>query len=309
MSLERSEIKLPSFIIAGVQKAATSWLYGCLKEHPDIFIPPGKREVNFLGGPRFTENGWDWWAERFSQALPGQIIGDVSVDYIYSKAPPELTKKYLGQPKFIVILRNPVERLISAYFWNVRKSVIPNLEINEGIERALDLINSDRDDSCSQIYRNLIERGFYDEQIERYLCHHGLNQFYFINYDDIKTSPRQMVANVFRFLNVDADYIPKVLHYKPKKNTYIPALISMERSMKNSKLLTRSMDLINFGASVFIRKPRRPELNAENINKLNSIYQPHNEKLREILSEHQSLTRYPFVDNYSWADKLGKWNK
>ena len=30
---------LPTFLGIGVQRAATTWLHDCLREHPDVFVP------------------------------------------------------------------------------------------------------------------------------------------------------------------------------------------------------------------------------------------------------------------------------
>ena len=35
-------IRLPDFLVIGVAKAGTSWLFEILNEHPDIFIPVAK---------------------------------------------------------------------------------------------------------------------------------------------------------------------------------------------------------------------------------------------------------------------------
>jgi len=34
-----SEIPLPDFIIAGPQKCATTWMYHCIYEHPQVLMP------------------------------------------------------------------------------------------------------------------------------------------------------------------------------------------------------------------------------------------------------------------------------
>ena len=38
---------LPNFLCIGTQRAATTWLFNCLKEHPDVFVPEIK-EVDFF---------------------------------------------------------------------------------------------------------------------------------------------------------------------------------------------------------------------------------------------------------------------
>ena len=38
---------LPNFICIGAQRAGTTWLYHCLKEHPEVFVPE-KKELRFF---------------------------------------------------------------------------------------------------------------------------------------------------------------------------------------------------------------------------------------------------------------------
>ena len=42
-----NEQKLPTFICVGAQRAGTTWLYHCLKEHPEIYMPEHK-ELRFF---------------------------------------------------------------------------------------------------------------------------------------------------------------------------------------------------------------------------------------------------------------------
>jgi hypothetical protein len=47
MERDKSTVKGPSFIgIGGAQRAGTSWLYQCVKEHQEVFLP--RKEVHFF---------------------------------------------------------------------------------------------------------------------------------------------------------------------------------------------------------------------------------------------------------------------
>lgn len=46
---------IPHFLVIGAQKSATTWLYYCLKEHPDIYFPPVKEIHYFDRFDRATE--------------------------------------------------------------------------------------------------------------------------------------------------------------------------------------------------------------------------------------------------------------
>ena len=76
------------FLVIGAQKCATSWLYYCLKDHPELYLPAKKREIQYLGGRLFHEKGVDWYFSLFQGAHRNQKIGDVSVEYIFDQQSP-----------------------------------------------------------------------------------------------------------------------------------------------------------------------------------------------------------------------------
>jgi len=45
--LNKNKINKPDFLVIGAQKSATSWLYFCLQNHPDIYLP-SKKELRYF---------------------------------------------------------------------------------------------------------------------------------------------------------------------------------------------------------------------------------------------------------------------
>ncbi len=44
---------LPSFLIIGAEKSATTFLHGCLCEHPEVFMPDF--EVSYFNSPDYYQ--------------------------------------------------------------------------------------------------------------------------------------------------------------------------------------------------------------------------------------------------------------
>ena len=61
-----SKNKLPSFFLAGAQKCATTWLYECLKEHPEIYVPK-QNITNFFNINYYK--GFGWYQKWFQDCL------------------------------------------------------------------------------------------------------------------------------------------------------------------------------------------------------------------------------------------------
>jgi hypothetical protein len=98
--------QLPSFIIIGAPKAATSWLTSNLRASRQVFMP--KAELHYFN--RNFGSGPAWYRAQFSGARENQIIGEKSASYLASPEVPERLKSLLPNARLIVQLRNPVER-------------------------------------------------------------------------------------------------------------------------------------------------------------------------------------------------------
>ncbi|MGH7669524.1 MAG: sulfotransferase family protein, partial [Gemmatimonadaceae bacterium] len=109
------------FLVVGAQKGATSWLFYCLREHPQLCLPDKKRESDYIGGPTYRERGEAWYFGLFAGQLPGQLAGAVSVDYLFDTAAADEVWRVAPQAKLIAIVREPVDRAVSAYYWLIRK--------------------------------------------------------------------------------------------------------------------------------------------------------------------------------------------
>jgi len=122
-------MKKPNFIIAGFPKCGTTSLHHYLDEHPEIFMPKQK-ELHFFtskilsklkNGPKDavvkktqTHNSESYLG--FYKNVRNEIaIGDASPSYINYPSQFQKIKEYLDDPKFIIILRDPINRAYSNY--------------------------------------------------------------------------------------------------------------------------------------------------------------------------------------------------
>src|SRR5215472_8103927 len=112
---------IPDFLVIGSQKCATSWLYDCLNEHPQICMPRHKREIEYIGGQLYKEKGMDWYLSLLGHCNGEKVKGDVSVEYIVNDESPRLLYDLNPNLKFILNVRNPVDRAMSALNWYTRK--------------------------------------------------------------------------------------------------------------------------------------------------------------------------------------------
>ncbi len=117
----------PDFLIIGAQKSGTSWLHRQLRQHPDIFMPPDKDAPFFFNDHNETRG----FLERFKNAPINSLKGDACASYFWTRNTGPYPKQFnrdisfsirqhLGsEMNFIVMLRHPVQRSISAYLHHI----------------------------------------------------------------------------------------------------------------------------------------------------------------------------------------------
>ncbi len=130
-------IKIPNLIIVGAAKSGTTTLFNELRSHPKIFIPEIKECRYFSQMSRNSKGGdaaafqnegprsLNSYLELFSESNEEHIL-DISNDYFYfyEKTIKNIIATYkelnLPQPKILIILRNPIERVFSMYHHTIR---------------------------------------------------------------------------------------------------------------------------------------------------------------------------------------------
>ncbi len=272
------------FLVIGAQKSATTWLFDCLQCHPQLQLPAKKREVEYLGGDLYQNNGADWYFSLLGEPQPNKKLGDVSVEYIYDPRSAEVVHHYAPKVKMILSLREPVSRAISAYYWHVRKKTIPDLSLEDALFRALLIFEQEGLESTNKLV-DILKRGFYDVQLAHYLCFFSIDQFMFVLYEDIDKSPDRVLKAIYNYIEVDDNFKPLSLKAKPKRNTYLEPLIGLQRRFSSSKVMNKSLDIANqVLASAGIQK-NKPQLSAALQNRLHDFFQPHNSQLLTMINK------------------------
>ncbi len=204
---------LPNFLIIGAQRSATTFVHKCLEDHPNIFMPP--KEKAFFENPYYFQKDFNEF-EKLFENLSQKAIGIKRPNYLGKIECPERIYQYIPNAKLIVILRNPVERAISAYFHQMKSGFIPIKPVEKGL---LDVINR-KYDKLYPRSKEIIEFGFYHKHLMRYLHYFKKDQLLAILYSDLRADPLKSIQYIYRFLKVDDNYIPKTLKSKQNPGVY-----------------------------------------------------------------------------------------
>ena len=112
------------FFVLGAQKAGTTSLYKYMRQHPQI-MPSHPKETRCMNHNYIESDPYcaTYFAtKRFRDIYPNYITGDFSPGYIYAERVIPRVKRSFPNARFIVSLRDPIERAFSQYKMNRRNA-------------------------------------------------------------------------------------------------------------------------------------------------------------------------------------------
>ena len=205
-------MSLPNFMCLGAAKSGTTTLYDILRQHPDIYIPSFK-EPHFFDIPENFRNGLKWYEETYFKKAKKKIVADFTPSYFFDEYSPKRIFDSLGSDiKFLVIIRNPVDRAYSHYLHSKRDChEIEDFEESLKLEPSRLKQYADQSDYLSYLRHSYIHQSLYAQMLERYLRYFSLDNFLFISFEDEFLERRDLVIKrILEFLEVDSTILLNV---------------------------------------------------------------------------------------------------
>lgn len=246
--MQVSKVK-PDFFIVGAPKSATTALNDYLGQHPDVFMSPVK-ELHFFGTdldflkparnfssiPRSPEE-LRFYLSFFDEALPGQVLGESSVWYLYSECAAREIREFNSGAKIIIMLRNPVDFLYSLhgqFLWEGNEDI-------EDFDEALKAEDDRREGRRIPSRVHFRQGLFYSEtarfvpQVSRYLDIFGQDRVLILLLDDLAADPTGVFREVLRFLEIAEDFTPEFRRVNASKTTRSKSL--QDQLMRPNRLV------------------------------------------------------------------------
>ncbi|MFB6185876.1 MAG: sulfotransferase domain-containing protein [Halobacteriaceae archaeon] len=212
-----AENPLPDFIIVGPQKCATTWLYECLYEHPEVHMPETDSVHYFNINYHRNEQ---WYRKHFSEYGGEPIVGEETPTYIRDENAPKRIAETVPDVKLIFTLRNPVDRAYS-HWWHERSKNKHSFEFKEVFENY-------------DLYQNWVVPGFYHQHLMRYREHIPEENIKVALFDDLVEDDLAYVQDIYSFLDVDSDYVPSLIGEKSNQGKFRSITRSSVHSMSVS---------------------------------------------------------------------------
>lgn len=239
--------KYPDFIVIGAQKAASTSLHHYLALNNTVVAPPIK-ETQFFN--MNYNRGLKYYKSIFPIRKKGMVTFESTPDYLSHPLAPGRCHNLLPNAKIIVTLRNPVDRAFSHFNFvkgyggeENNTSFEEALELeNKRIREALELIEVDPYESAGRLARFGYKRnGCYADHLENWLEYYSIENFYFVDFEDIKNDINSVMKHLCSFLNLPFEHINREFisnktaqKSKLKKETY--AMLDNFYKNHNAKL-------------------------------------------------------------------------
>lgn len=286
----RGGARMPSFVCIGAPKCATTWLFRCLLEHPEVFVSDFK-EINFFTvcrwGDDYESKGLDYYLDLFDEATAEQVVGDFSPNLLQDPFAPERLRALVPEARLIVMLRNPVERSQSHYHYVRNRSSYRGYSLQEVLEDP------------SRDHAGFLSQGLYGEQLELWLEHFPRDQLLVIATEDVRDGPEQVFRRTCEFIGVSPNFAPSVMRcvVNPAKSARVRSLyewnVRVSRFLAAHRLDRIRRTLKRVGVARLAQRlnetpKENPPLAAQEFHDLAAFYREDNARLSRLLGRDYS---------------------
>ncbi len=177
----------PNLFLVGAMKAGTNTLYRLLDAHPDIYMSKKPKEPSWFAGSNSGKSE-DWYLGLFSDAGEARYAGEASTDYTRRprlKGVPEKIRAYAPDARILYIMRDPLDRALSHYWWDVQYSA-EGRSFKDAASRS----------------REILDVGHYAMQIAPYLEIFGRERVHVVTLETLTSNAPATLRAVWDFLDL-----------------------------------------------------------------------------------------------------------
>jgi len=286
----------PNFMLLGTIKGGTTSLCSYLSQHPDVLLSSPKEPVFF---EYEYERGLEYYQRTYFSALRNErAVGEARVLNLFLPFVPDRILATLPEVRFIVILRDPVQRAFS-HWWMRRCQGVETLSFKDAVAANLERLAAGQRFEGEQGARQwltgfdpvafrsrariYVDAGYYAEQLQNYYARFPRERVKVMFYEDLKRDPEGVVRELWSFLGVDPDVAFRSL---PPYNPAVPSrlfwLFRFTYRLGFQRLIPPSVGSRLRHLASGLGSPPRIETGIERW--LYQHYAPHNRALEELLS-------------------------
>jgi len=284
-------------IIAGVGKAGTTSLFQYLSQHVDI-CPSDVKEVNHFSTIRYAHTPFppfEDYLQHFSACSGQPIFMEASPGYFPGgRSTAERIKRFVPNPRFIIVFREPISRLFSFYnYYKSRLRVEAEITFDAYIERCMSMPVKTLLLPQNKAFRGVYE-SYYDQFLLEWLDVFQDNKIRILFFEELFKDIKGTLDDLcgwldierYPFLNeVDLTRSNRTMLFKHKwlQNLSIKVNNNFEVFWRRNPKIKQTLRSI-----YYFLNGKKPEerINRVTEEKLQRLFAPHNQRLAAILQQH-----------------------
>jgi hypothetical protein len=243
-------VPLPTFVIAGAQKSGTTTLHDLLAQHPQIQMSDPK-ELHFFDKPRART--LDDYADLFRPEHGHRAWGESTPFYLYNDRARRAMTAALPDASFVVILREPVSRAYSHYWFARSKGREPLGSFEQAVGAEPDRLASSKDGQPAAF--SYLDRGHYLRQLTDLASRVGRDRLLVHLTEDLAADPLRVVNRTCEFLGLAGIEAEQVT--VRSLNTFAARVVNTAEGQAKERIQTRHVE----GADAY--PPIDPELDRQ----------------------------------------------
>ena len=195
---------LVSFVVGGTQKGGTSALDHFLRQHPEICMPTCGKELHFFDQDSNFQGAPDYgrYHLNFSPEPMHRMTGETTPIYMYWRHAPERIHQYNPLMKWILVLRNPIDRAYSCWRMQHRRG-LESLSFRAALAEESSRRQAAQPDQLRRF--SYLDRSHYVCQLYRIYRFFDPSRCMICLNEDLRFEHAQTMARIFQFLSVDPD--------------------------------------------------------------------------------------------------------
>jgi hypothetical protein len=191
----REALDLPTRFHIGTQRAGSTFLFNLLKSHPDVSVNP-TQAIEFYGA-RYHQ-GFEWYLSGFP--AEGIRIDTSARLFLYGDVAAPRIKEAVGAdaPRFLLVLRNPVDYARSHYEYQLRRGMLErNRDLYPVLPGSFVQFTRRYDEWLSLARYAYLLQNFWFSHFDR-------SRFKIVLFEDLVAEPDRVCREILDFFGVSA---------------------------------------------------------------------------------------------------------
>ncbi len=223
--MAKAELHIDAFLL-GVQKCGSTSLERWLARHEGIYSPLVAKDYHYFSDEQLWRDGGEQMLKWYGTDASHTVSLHAAVNYGWSRRAMERISQRFPEARYVIVLRNPADRAISAYRY-FQELGIEERSFTEALDdESLSLI-----DRSQRHYARYLGQGNYAQLLRQVYEYIDAEQLLLIAQPDLKTRLAYVIEQLALHLDISAEaFGPYDTHINQSRRARAPWINKMFQS-------------------------------------------------------------------------------